>query len=236
MKHVVSFSGGKDSTAMLLMMIERKMPIDYVLYVDTTKDFPGMYEHIEQVADYIKPLEITRLSFDFDYWFGERTITRGKRKGEIGYGWPDFRNRWCTRLKLWTISKFLKDVDAIEYHGIAYDEKYRAKNNIDGRIIEYPLIDWRITEKQALSYCYSRGFNWEGLYEKFDRLSCYLCPLSRLNELKTIYNDYPELWEDMKYLDGRSFRCFRPDYTLSELEEKFDLENKQMKFNYARLE
>ena len=29
--HAVSFSGGKDSTAMLLMMIERGMPIDMVL-------------------------------------------------------------------------------------------------------------------------------------------------------------------------------------------------------------
>lgn len=30
--HVVSFSGGKDSTAMLLRMIEEKMPIDIILY------------------------------------------------------------------------------------------------------------------------------------------------------------------------------------------------------------
>jgi hypothetical protein len=38
-------------------------------------------------------------------------------------------------------------------------------------MIKYPLIDWNITEKQALEYCYSKGFNWSGLYEKFkDRL------------------------------------------------------------------
>ena len=48
MKHIVSFSGGKDSTAMLLMMIEKQMPIDYVLYIDTTKDFPQTYEHMER--------------------------------------------------------------------------------------------------------------------------------------------------------------------------------------------
>lgn len=30
--HAVSLSGGKDSTAMLLLMIERGMPIDAVLY------------------------------------------------------------------------------------------------------------------------------------------------------------------------------------------------------------
>ena len=226
MKHVVSFSGGKDSTAMLLMMIERKMPIDYILYVDTTKDFPGMYKHIEQVANYIKPLEITRLSFDFDYWFGERTITKGKRKGETGYGWADFRNRWCTRLKIWTISKFLKDIDVIEYHGIAYDEQRRAKNK-DNRIIKYPHIDWKITEKQALNYCYEKGFDWSDLYEKMDRVSCYLCPLARLGQLKTVYTEFPNLWEDMKRLDNKSFRKFRNDYTLNELEKKFDREIKK---------
>lgn len=32
--HAVSLSGGKDSTAMLLLMIERDMPIDVVLTAD----------------------------------------------------------------------------------------------------------------------------------------------------------------------------------------------------------
>jgi len=38
--HVVSFSGGKDSTAMLLMLIEKQYPIDRVVCIDTTKEFP----------------------------------------------------------------------------------------------------------------------------------------------------------------------------------------------------
>lgn len=38
--HIVSLSGGKDSTAMLLMMIERKMPIDLILFCDTGLEFP----------------------------------------------------------------------------------------------------------------------------------------------------------------------------------------------------
>ena len=33
--HAVSLSGGKDSSAMLLLMIERGMPIDMVLSADT---------------------------------------------------------------------------------------------------------------------------------------------------------------------------------------------------------
>ena len=44
--HAVSLSGGKDSTAMLLLMIERGMPIDVVLTADTGMEFPEMYEHM----------------------------------------------------------------------------------------------------------------------------------------------------------------------------------------------
>jgi 3'-phosphoadenosine 5'-phosphosulfate sulfotransferase (PAPS reductase)/FAD synthetase len=220
-KHVVSFSGGKDSTAMLLMMIERNMPIDYIVYVDTTKDFPQMYEHIEKVRGYIKPLEITRLSFDFDYWLGEHKKTKGGNKGKVGYGWADSRSRWCTRLKMWEIGKFIKGMNAIEYHGIAFDEQKRCRDGV-----RYPLVEWEITEKKALAYCYNKGFDWGGLYEYFDRLSCYCCPLSRIGELKQVYNKFPELWQDMKELDKKSYRAFRADYTLNELEAKFDAENK----------
>ena len=51
-KHIVSFSGGKDSTAMLLMMIENNK-IDEIIFLDTTVEFPQMYEHIEKVEKYI---------------------------------------------------------------------------------------------------------------------------------------------------------------------------------------
>ena len=33
MKHIVNFSGGKDSTAMLIRMIEEGMPIDDIVFI-----------------------------------------------------------------------------------------------------------------------------------------------------------------------------------------------------------
>ena len=53
MKHIVQFSGGKDSTAMLLMMLEKGMPVDEIIFCDTGKEFPAMYDHIEKVHTYI---------------------------------------------------------------------------------------------------------------------------------------------------------------------------------------
>lgn len=83
-QHIVSFSGGKDSTAMLLMMLEREMKIDRVICVDTTKEFPGMYSHIQQVQKMVWPLEIEVVKIDFDYWFGEHIKTKGKHLGQRG--------------------------------------------------------------------------------------------------------------------------------------------------------
>lgn len=51
--HAVSLSGGKDSTAMLLLMIERGLPINTVLWADTDMEFPEMYDHISKVDDYL---------------------------------------------------------------------------------------------------------------------------------------------------------------------------------------
>lgn len=58
--HVVSFSGGKDSTAMVCGMKDRGMKIDLILYCDTGLEFPAMYEHIKQVERYVG-IPITRL-------------------------------------------------------------------------------------------------------------------------------------------------------------------------------
>ena len=64
-----------------------------------------------------------------------------------------------------------------------------------------------------------------GLYEKFHRVSCWCCPLSRISELRVLYNDFPELWEELEKMDKKSFRKFRSDYSVAELREKFANEN-----------
>ena len=224
MKHIVSFSGGKDSTAMLLRMLEEKMPIDFILYCDTGKDFPDMIEHIEKVKQYIKQKydkDITVLKSDksFDYYMFEHEKTKGKNKGKKGYGWATMRCRWCTTLlKNKIINDFLnqfKEEGYIEYVGIAYDETKRVKDK------EYPLVNWKMTEADCLQFCYDRGFNWNGLYEHFDRLSCWCCPLKSLKELKILYKFYPDLWQKLKDMDEKSYNQFRSDYSIKELEEKF---------------
>lgn len=224
MKHIVSFSGGKDSTAMLLRMLEEKMPIDEIIYCDTGKDFPEMYKHIKQVDEYIYTnyaMQITTLKAEksFDYYMFDHVKTRGKNKGKKGYGWATMRARWCTTLlKNNVIDNYLKDYKDegyIEYVGIAYDETKRMKDK------KYPLVEWKMTEKDCLQYCYDRGFDWDGLYEHFDRLSCWCCPLKNQKELKILYIHHPKLWIELKEMDKKSYNQFKTNYSVEELEEKF---------------
>jgi len=222
--NIISFSGGKDSTAMLLMMLEKGMQVDRIICVDTTKEFPQMYEHIKKVQEMILPLKIEIIKIDFDYWLGERIKARGINMAIAGYGWPGVFSRWCTALKRNAKLK-LKNKDDIDFQGIAFDEIHRTEKNKTGEIFKYPLVEWKITEKQALEYCYSKGLDWGGLYEKMHRVSCWCCPLSRIDSLRTLYNDFPELWQELIEMDKKSFRRFRSDYSVYDLSERFANEN-----------
>lgn len=84
MKHIVSFSGGKDSTAMLLRMLEENIQVDEILFCDTGKDFPDMLEHISKVAHYIwyrygKNITTLKAEKSFDYYMFEHEKTRRKK-------------------------------------------------------------------------------------------------------------------------------------------------------------
>lgn len=222
----MSFSGGKDSTAMLLKMMELGMKIDEIIFLDTGVEFPQMYEHIKKVEKYIgRDITVLKSDKSYEYYMFEHVKTRGKNKGQKGYSWADFRNRWCTQLlKKQVIKKYLKKYkgyDVVEYHGIAVDEVKRLENKNKEKTVRYPLAEWNMTEKDALEYCYSKGFDWGGLYEQFGRVSCWCCPLKSLKELRVLYKDYPQLWEKLKEWDNSTYRKFRADYTIEQLEEKF---------------
>lgn len=142
----------------------------------------------------------------------------------LGYGWPGPKGRWCTGVfKRDAIKNYLKSIPVyVEYIGIASDEAHRCKGK------KYPLYEWEITEAQALQYCYDRGFTWDGLYQQFRRVSCWCCPLQPLNALYSLYINYPELWAELLEMDKTSSRSFKIDYTLAQLNRRFDQQSKQI--------
>ncbi len=225
-KHIVNFSGGKDSTAMLLIMLEKGMPVDIILFADTGKEFPQMYEHINKVENFIGR-KIIKLKSEksFDYYMFDHQTSKGKYMDRLGHGWPTMRVRWCTsRLKIKTVNKYLQELkksyEVIQYIGIAADEKKRAKDK------KYPLIEWGMTESDCLNYCYNKGFDWGGLYQHFDRVSCWCCPLQNLKDLRNLWEYYPELWSELKEMDAKAYNTFRTDYSFLQLEKRFQAEKK----------
>ena len=234
--HVVMFSGGKDSTAVLLRMMEQGCRIDEVLCCDTTMEFPGMVNHIAMVRHIVeaKGIKFTMLKAerDFEYYLLEYT-PKTRRNLDLpdreGLSWPDAKTRWCTStLKRNLIRSYIgqlkKRYEVIQYDGLAADEPKRLerKDNLHRR---HPLVEWGWAEADALAYCYSKGYDWEGLYELFPRVSCWCCPLQSLEELRKLRKHFPDLWERLKALDAETWRDFRPDgWGPAALEKRFDFE------------
>lgn len=232
MKHIVQFSGGKDSTCMLIMMLEKGIQIDEIIFCDTGKEFPGMYVHIGKVEQYIgRKITTLKAEKSFEYYFCEYTRTKGKFKGIKGYGWASMMNRWCTGLLKESVTEeyFRGKGDYIKYIGIAADEPKRHKN-IAKNVI-HPLFDWGITESMALEYCYNSGFDWNGLYKDFRRVSCYLCPLQRIGNWRLLRKKYPELYADALRLDRlnplKEDQLKKGWFSLEKLERRFASEDLQ---------
>lgn len=233
---IVSFSGGKDSTAMLLRMLELREHIDEVICCDTYKEFPAMYRHIDRVKSVVEAagIKFTVLKADksFDYYMFEFNPKRRNPKfqGSPGYGWAFPMMRWCTvNLKQKVISQYLKPIRAkyrlIECIGIASDEQFRierAKNIKDTH--RHPLIEWGWDEKTCLKYCYDHGYDWEGLYKYFSRVSCWCCPLKSLPDSRNLWKYFPELWKELKDMDLKAWNQFQRQYSVQDLEKRFVFE------------
>ena len=232
---------------MLLLMIERGMPIDTVLTADTGMEFPEMYDHLAKVDDLLfqtRGLHITFLQHPhgFEYMMFEEpkqkksSLEKRIRMGIplYGNGWPGIRVRWCTgQLKTHLIEKEVNRLKgqyhALHYVGIAADEAKRCKNE------QYPLVEWGITEAQALQICYDRGFDFGGLYQIYHRASCWCCPFQRIDELRKLRHHHPELWSRLMWMDTRAkeqfgsspLGQFKQRWSVAELEERFAREDAQ---------
>lgn len=231
--NIVSFSGGKDSTAMLILMEREGIPIDKIVFYDTMWEFPAMYSHIEKVQERFGHIDIITPGRPPMFLMSDKTVNnKSLGKQRAGYGFPTALRRWCTQEKKSALGKYSKKMNGTYFIGIAADE-YRPLDPSK----RYPLIDFHITEKQALKMCIDEGFDFGGLYNYFDRVSCWCCPLGGIKRARMLYNKFPELWDKLKmmenllgvydfYTDHKE--GFLENENCSELEQRFIAENKQM--------
>jgi 3'-phosphoadenosine 5'-phosphosulfate sulfotransferase (PAPS reductase)/FAD synthetase len=229
-KTYVCFSGGKDSTAMLLKLIEKKIPFDEVVFADTLFEYPELYSYIDYVEKLIG-ITITRLkppSNTWDKWFYGK-VTRGNYKGKVrGYPLVLSPCYYSRETKLNPMTRYMKDAKT-KYIGIAFDEKRRLKTT--DPTISYPLADWEMTEKDCAEYLDSKGLH-NPIYDRYNRSGCFLCQKQGQYGLFMLWTNSKELWNKTKFYDDEARRLTgrggfldyktKDEVKLFELEEKFN--------------
>lgn len=198
---VADLSGGKDSIAMALMLVERGERVDDFIAVDTGFDLPEAHEAIARFET-LSGRTVTRLCPPRDFLTIAAEIPNGgKMERESGYGWPSFSRRWCNyELKRRVLSDYDRE-HGFPTHlvGIAADETKRLKAK---RRVRYPLAEWDVTEAECLSYCLARGFYASGVYAHRARIGCFFCPFQRVSDVRWLRRAHPELWERVKQMES----------------------------------
>jgi 3'-phosphoadenosine 5'-phosphosulfate sulfotransferase (PAPS reductase)/FAD synthetase len=190
-RHILSLSGGKDSTALAIYMRDRIADMEYV-FCDTEKELPETYEYLNKLAVYLgKP--ITYLKHD-GRGFDELLLAR---KGFL----PSPQVRWCTEsLKIKPYERYLGDYPCYSYIGIRADELYRkgyisTKPNI---IPKYPFIENGIKKDDVFRILEESGLGIPEYYKWRSRSGCYFCFFQQKNEWVGLLENHPDLFEQAK--------------------------------------
>lgn len=248
--YVLNFSGGKDSTAMTLRWLELHKvnpvlyPLHEVIFCDTTMEWEQLLRHVARIQEIVEREGIpfrwlkSEKSFSylaFEHKFKSRTVKQIYRDVPlVGYGWAGSRSRWCTaHCKQEVIAahdrELSKQYNVIHLIGLAADETERLeRKGAQSPNKRYPLAEWGWSEAYCLQYCYDAGYDWEGLYNYFQRVSCWCCPLQSLEDLRKLYHHFPEKWQELKELDAKTWRVFKGYYTVEDLEQRFILEDRYL--------
>ena len=228
-KHIVRFSGGKESTAMLLRMIELDMQIDDITFCDNGLEYPEIYEYIKKVEKYIdRKITVIKPKKTWDELFYTK-VKKGRFKGRIrGFPYVVLPGCWASRdLKVRPMEKLNNKTD-LYYLGINFNEKKRVqyeKGHCEN--LRYPLIDWKWTEHHCLKYLRDKKLE-NPVYKKFKRTGCWLCPKQSIIALRILYNDYPDLWKKLRHYEIDSPHGFSPNKDLYQLECRFKNESKSL--------
>lgn len=184
--HVVALSGGKDSSALALRLMEVE-PRDYLYVCTPTGDeLPEMWDWWKQLGvmlgKQIKPVMEMTLKSCLD------------KNGCL----PNFRRRFCTRqIKIEPFRRFVTRLTATgtvtSYVGLRADEEGRAGgayDSIQGVNIRYPLREWGWGVSDVLRYLAEKNVKVP------KRTDCARCYHQRIGEWWELWKHHPDLFAD----------------------------------------
>ena len=202
--HILSLSGGKDSTA-LAFFIKENMPEIFekleLVFCDTECELPETYDYLNKIEVFLNK-KIFQIKPEKSF---EHLMTTS------GY-LPSPIKRWCTvELKTKPFLNFIKNKkDGIIYLyiGIRADEIFRAKYNKynNTKIKEiYPFVDYGLIKNDIENLLKSTGINLPKYYEWSNRSGCYFCPFQTKKNWINLYKNHPDLFYKAKsYEDERN--------------------------------
>ena len=189
-KVILSTSFGKDSTAMLHLMLEKGEQVDEVMFFETGWDFPEMEAHIKKVEKNTG-IKTTRIRY---YRYFDEMLEK--------WGWPHPAGGWCVNCKINTCGKLFRALKGTsECIGYTTNEIHRTQRKSMQKKweVRFPLIEYNFNEKDSLSYCKNLGYDWGGLYNVFKRVSCFCCPQAGKKRIDKLKLNFPGLYQ--RYLE-----------------------------------
>jgi len=188
MKHVVALSGGKDSTAMALALVERE-PRDYQFVITPTgNELPEMIAHWALLMRLLgAPLT---------------PITRHSLQGLIRRqaALPNHAQRWCTRMiKLEPYYEWLGTLGPVtSYVGLRADEETRPGMVFPNQgeiIMDFPMQRWGWTIDDVRFFLMDKGI------EVPDRTDCAACFWQKLGEWYLLWRDNEAFYLEAEMLE-----------------------------------
>jgi len=188
-RHILSLSGGKDSTALAIYMRDRVPEMEYI-FCDTGEELPETYAYLDKLEAYLhKP--VIRLNPDrpFAHYL---ELYRGVL--------PDPRTRWCTRmLKIKPFERYVGNDPVFSYVGIRADENRSGYVSKKENIIPVlPFKDDGITKAGVERILQESGLGYPEYYRWRSRSGCYFCFFQQRQEWANLADEHPDLFEKAK--------------------------------------
>lgn len=204
--HYVSFSGGKDSSALLSVAMSSLSPDAYtVIFADTDMETPETYE-IARITRY-------RIETSGGRFIWAQSPFRALESWKL-FAPPSRRMRWCCSVHksapqtnaLRAIMQERGSTSSVAFCGVRWEESPRRSTydfetlgvKVAGQVSSYPILDWHSGEVWAYLFYKGEPINrayWYG----FRRVGCLICPMTNGQSTAITLQTYPK--ESAPYIE-----------------------------------